>query len=198
MRRRASEVEIVPVQKGGAAPAPPEAAAPPGAQLPARIIRRDETLAAPRAAVRAPGPGKFGALMGDRKRRIRILLAALAALIVLVVAARGSLQAGRSRFRLLSRAQYRALADRAVELFQTDPAAAADQLRDLQQRPAEGNPKLAKILQEAFRPTPPRSRILRKATRRRRRNGRKSASPPKAPMPPSAWRGSGSTGFRAR
>ncbi len=140
------EVEIVPLQKGGAAP---EAAAPPGAQLPARIIRRDETVAAPGAAVRAPGPGVFSALMGDRKRRTRILIAALAALTVLLVV--GVVLSLRPKpIPLLSRAQYRALIDQAVELFQTDPAAAAEQLRDLQQRPTEGEPKLAKILQEAF------------------------------------------------
>jgi len=141
------EVEIVPLQKDGATG--PEAAAPPGAQLPARIIRRDETVAAPRAAVRGPGPGRFGALMGDRKRRIRILVAALAVLAVLLVV--GVVLSRRPKpIPALSRAQYRALVDRAVELFQTDPAAAAEQLQDLQQRPAEGEPKLAKILQEAF------------------------------------------------
>jgi len=137
------EVEIVPVQKGGAAQAPPESAAPPDAQLPARIPRREKSLAAQRE------PGKFGALMGDRKRRIRILLAALAALIVLVVAAVVLFRPAKP-IPLLSRAQYRALADQAVEQFQTDPAAAVAQLLALQQRPAEGNPKLAKILQEAF------------------------------------------------
>ena len=87
--------------------------------------------------------------MGDRKRRIRILLAALAALIVLIVAAAVLFRPPKP-IPPLSRSQYRALADRAVELFQTDPAAAMEQLRDLQQRPAEGDPKLAKILQEAF------------------------------------------------
>ncbi|MGO8705536.1 MAG: FHA domain-containing protein [Candidatus Brocadiia bacterium] len=140
------EVEIVPLQKGGAAP---EAAAPPGAQLPARIIRRDETIAAPRAAVRAPGPGMFSTLMGDRKRRIRILVAALAALTVLLVV--GVVLSRRPKpIPLLTRAQYRKTVDHAVELFQTDPAAAAEQLQALQQQPAEGDPKLAKILQEAF------------------------------------------------
>ena len=140
------EVEIVPLQKGGAAP---EAAAPPGAQLPARIIRRDETGAAPRAAMRASGPGRFGALMADPKRRIRVLIAALAGLIILI-AAGVVLFRPPKRIPLLSRPQYRKLVDSAVELFQTDPAGAVEQLRDLQQKPTEGDPKLAKILQEAF------------------------------------------------
>jgi tetratricopeptide (TPR) repeat protein len=148
-----SEVEIVPVQKGGAAPRSGSgdggAAAPPGAQLPARIIRRDETLPA-RPAVRALEPGRFGALMGDRKRRIRILLAALAAVIVLIVAAAVHHSMQPKPIPPLTRDQYNTLADRAVELFRTDPAAAMKQLQDLQQRPTEGNPKLAKILQEAF------------------------------------------------
>jgi tetratricopeptide (TPR) repeat protein len=145
-----SEVEIVPVQKGGAAPRSisrdGEAAASP--ELPARIIRRDETLPA-RSAVRAPEPGRFGAFMGDPKRRVRILLAALAALIVLVVAAAVLFKPAKP-IALLSRDQYNTLADRAVELFPTAPAAAVEQLRTLQQRPTGGNPKLAKILQEAF------------------------------------------------
>jgi hypothetical protein len=140
------EVEIVPVQKGRAAA---EAGAPPGAQLPARIIRRDERLAAPPAPVRAAGPGRFSTLMGDPKRRVRVLLAALAGLIVLVVAAAVLLRPPK-RIPPLTRAQYRALIDRSVELFQTDPAAAAEQLRELQQRPAQGEPRLARILQEAF------------------------------------------------
>jgi tetratricopeptide (TPR) repeat protein len=147
-----SEVEIVPVQKGGAAPRSVSgdggAAASPGAQLPARIIRRDESLPA-RPAARALEPGRFGALMGDRKRRIRILLAALAAMIVLVAAAAVLFKPAKP-IALLTRDQYNTLADRAVELFRTDPAAAMKQLQDLLQRPAEGNPKLAKILQEAF------------------------------------------------
>jgi hypothetical protein len=141
------EVEIVPVQKDGAAPAA-EAAAPPGAQLPARIIRRDETLAAPATAVRAPEPGRFSTLMGDRKRRVRVLLAALVGLTVLLVAAAALFKP--KQIPPLARSQYRALIDRAVELFQTDPAAAVEQLRALQQRPTEGDPRLAKMLQEAF------------------------------------------------
>ena len=147
------EVEIVPLQKGGAAPrsvpGDGEAAAPAGARLPARVIRRDETLAAPPAAMRPSGPGRFGALMGDPRRRVRILLVALAALTVLVVAAVVLFRPPK-RPPLLTRAQYRALADRAVEQFETDPAAAVQQLRELQDRPAEGDPKLARILQEAF------------------------------------------------
>jgi hypothetical protein len=141
------EVEIVPVQKGGA-PAAPETAAPPGAQVPARVIRRDETLPAPSAVVRAPRPGRFSALMGASRHRFRLLLAVLAALIVLIVAAVVLFRP--KTIPPLSRAEYRALIDRAVEQFQTDPAAAVAQLRELQQRPAEGEPKLAKILQEAF------------------------------------------------
>ncbi len=143
------EVEIVPVQKGGAAPAAPESAAPPDAQLPARIVRRDEALPAPSAVMRAAKPGGFGALMADPKRRIRVLLVASAALVVLIVAAVVLFRQPKP-IPMLSRSEYRALADRAVETFQTNPAAAIEQLQALQQEPAEGNPKLAKILQEAF------------------------------------------------
>jgi tetratricopeptide (TPR) repeat protein len=144
-----SEVEIVPVQKGGAAPVAPGAAASPGAQLPARIIRRGETLPAP-TAVRPPKPGRFAALLGDRKRRTRILLAALAVLIVLVVAA--AVHFGQPKpIPPLTRSQYNELIKGVVELFRTNRAAAMEQLRALQQRPTEGNPRLATILQEAFK-----------------------------------------------
>jgi tetratricopeptide (TPR) repeat protein len=99
--------------------------------------------------MRARQPGWFGALMGDPRRRIRILLPALAAVIVLIVAAVILFRPPKVP-PMLSRAQYRALIDRAVEQFQTDPAAAIAQLQELQQKPAEGDPKLAKILQDAF------------------------------------------------
>ena len=143
------EVEIVPVQKGGAAPAAPETAAPPEAQLPARIVRRDEAPPGPTAVVRVAKQGWFRALMGDPRRRIRILLPAVAAVIVLIVAA-AILNRPPKPIPMLSRAQYRALIDRAVEQFPSDPAAAIAQLQDLQQRQTEGDPKLAKILQDAF------------------------------------------------
>ena len=142
------EVEIVPVQKGGAAPAAPEAAAPPGEALPARVLRREETLPVA-TGVRKAGAGGFRAFMADRRRRMLVLLAAPVALIILIVAASVLFRPAKV-IPLLTRAQYRALADRAVEQFQTDPAAAIAQLQELEQRPAEGNPKLAKILQEAF------------------------------------------------
>jgi len=143
------EVEIVPVQKGGAAPAAPEAAAPPGAQLPARIVRRDEAVPAPSAPMRAAKAGGFGGLLSDPRRRFKFLLVASAALVVLIVAAVVLFRPAKPIL-MLSHSQYRALADRAVEQFQTDPAAAIEQLQALQQKPAEGNPKLAKILEEAF------------------------------------------------